>query len=202
MRPDKLSTQSVGDVAARDVAVAKAEELLQIVEPLVPSLPPSGAARHRTFGASWRMKIVVLVGVLSLLCFGGLGYAFSVYNRATKPNRSSPDVVVDNYLQAVLVDRSAASASKYSCPGAAAQLKPFIQFRDGFVSREAGLGGQVSFSWGPLHLNRDSDGTTVAVEITVDTSGGSTLAGRSLHEWSFTAVEDDEWFVCAASPTA
>ena len=42
-----------------------------------------------------------------------------LYNRATTPDRSAPDVVVDNYLRAFLVDRNDARADLFTCEGEA-----------------------------------------------------------------------------------
>ena len=50
--------------------------------------------------------LTVVAGVLALLCLGGWLTGYVLYDRAAAPDRSAPDVVVDNYLRAFLVDRN------------------------------------------------------------------------------------------------
>ena len=63
---------------------------------------PRGGRRLGRFKA----VLLVLAGVLALLCVGGVGVVFVLYDQATKPNRSAPDVGGRNYLRALLVERT------------------------------------------------------------------------------------------------
>ena len=45
----------------------------------------------------------------------GVATAFVLYERAATPDRSAPDVVVDNYLRAFLVDRERIRAELFTC---------------------------------------------------------------------------------------
>ena len=70
--------------------------------PPAPPTPAPQPPRRRM-----RTVLTVVAGVLALLCLGGVATAVIVlYNRAATPDRSAPDVVVDNYLRAFLVDRN------------------------------------------------------------------------------------------------
>ena len=171
-----------------------------LLAPLVPSVPPPKVLARARSASRWRMRLGIIAGIMALLCVGGVGIAFHEYDKATKPNRSAPDVVVDNYLRASLSDRDDKEAAQYVCNDPSGVLS-FTMFRDEFVQREAQLGGQVAFDWGPLTVQGNHSDSSVSVDITVNTSGGNSLPGRSIHKWVFLAVNSSGWQVCGASQT-
>ena len=178
--------------------VAGDPEIVDPAAPLVPSTPPPGVRRERT-GSRWPLWVAIGVGVVSLLCVSGLGIGYHYYDKATKPNRSAPDVVVDNYLRGFLINRSDSEAAQYTCSDQSG-LAAFQDFRNDFVKREASLGGAVSFGWGPLAMTPPAGSRSdVSVTITVDTSGGRTLPGESIHNWTFNTTDKSGWQVCGAT---
>jgi hypothetical protein len=170
-----------------------------LLAPLVPSVPPPKVLARARSASRWRMRLGIIGGIVALLCVGGVGIAYHEYDKATKPNRSAPDVVVDNYLQAILVDRDAHEAAQYTCLDQS-RLASLISFRDSFIASESALGGQTTFSWTHLVVQRFGGSATVDAQLIVDTSGGSSLPGESFHEWRFTTADSSGWHVCAAVP--
>ncbi|HEY2793051.1 MAG TPA: hypothetical protein VGJ28_11865 [Micromonosporaceae bacterium] len=170
---------------------------LEPLVPLVPSTPPAAVVRKAQSGSRSPLWLAIAVGVVSLLCVAGLGVGYEYYNKSTAPNRSSPDVVVDNYLQAVLVNQSDSEAAQYVCqrPANASALKAF---RNQFVSRETSLGGTATFTWQVGAVRRSGRQASVDATVFVVTSGGSSLPGKSVHEWAFETVDQSGWRVCAA----
>ena len=77
--------------------------------PLVPTGPPIRPVRR----SRWRVVFAVVLAAAPLLCLGAIPLAFHSYDTATRPDRSTPDVVVHNYLQAFLVDRDDAAARQF-----------------------------------------------------------------------------------------
>src|SRR5215831_13046707 len=65
--------------------------------PLIPSGIPL-AAQPRT---AWRLVLAAVLAAVPLLCVGGLFIGFHLYDDATRPDRGTPAVTVQNYLQAV-----------------------------------------------------------------------------------------------------
>ncbi|HTF12102.1 MAG TPA: hypothetical protein VK659_28420 [Asanoa sp.] len=61
-----------------------------------------------------RLILMVIAGVLTLLCLGGVGVGINLYDEATAIDRENPDVVVSSYLRAYLVDRDDAAAKLYT----------------------------------------------------------------------------------------
>ena len=47
----------------------------------------------------------MVAGIVALLCLGGIGVFISYYDEATKIERTSPNAVVIQFLQAYLVNR-------------------------------------------------------------------------------------------------
>src|SRR5262245_17321122 len=64
--------------------------------------------RKRTF----RQTLVVVLSVVALVCLGGSAAAFVFYDKATKPDLSTPTLVTRKYLDTYLVDREDAKAAQ------------------------------------------------------------------------------------------
>ena len=140
------------------------------------------------------MVLAVLAGMAALLCVGGLGIGFVLYDEATAPDRSAPDVAVDNYLRALLIERSDAAASSYACANRS-ELSSIESLRADIVAREQQHAISIRVSWGSLAV-RETDGRTlVTTEIQRAVSDGSE---RDVQAWEFEVVDDDGWRVCRA----
>src|SRR2546423_11431564 len=78
---------------------------------------PSPAERLREARARRRraMRQFLVVGLcfVALLCLGGVAVGFLFYDRATKPDLSTPEHVTRRYLEAFLVDRDDYAAKQY-----------------------------------------------------------------------------------------
>ncbi|HEX2770816.1 MAG TPA: hypothetical protein VHN18_00105 [Micromonosporaceae bacterium] len=141
-----------------------------------------------------RPVLAVLGGVLALLCLGGLAAAYLVYDDATGPDRSAPDVVVDNYLRAYLVDRDDARADQYVCRGAP-DLAEVRALRDDIQAREQRYSVRIVVSWGSLRVEPAGEGRAVTTEVRRTIADGSE---RAQDRWRFEVVDRDGWRVCSA----
>ncbi|HWH00737.1 MAG TPA: hypothetical protein VNV66_15800 [Pilimelia sp.] len=142
-----------------------------------------------------RLRLVLLVvgGVLALLCLGGLGIGYALYDDATRIERDHPDVVVDNYLRALLVDRNDTTAQLYVCRSPSlGQVQNLRRAIDDLESRHS---IQIRVSWGSLESTETGATARVRTEIRRSISDGSET-DRSV--WEFTVVAEDGWRVCAA----
>lgn len=166
----------------------------------VPVVPPgSSMAVRATRVSPWPMRLAIFVGVVSLLCVGGLGIAYHLYDVATKPDRSSPDITVHSYLQAMLIDRSNSEATQFTCVDSS-QLLSFRQYVEQIESREVQFHATTSFSWGPLTVSRHGNSAAVTVEITQRTFvANSVEAAESQHAWTFDVTGSADWRVCGAA---
>jgi len=123
---------------------------------------------------------------------GGLGIL--AYDRATRIDRSAPDVAVDNYLRALLVDRDDTQSKLYACEGNA-RLGEIEAYRADIDQREDRYATQISVSWGGLTVTGDRRSATVLVEIRRTVAGG---VESDVQRWQFEVLEQDGWRVCGA----
>jgi hypothetical protein len=163
--------------------------------PPVPVAPsPPGRLRNRRL----RLWLAMSLGVLLLLCLGGAGVFFSLYDNATKIQRTEPDAVVDSYLGAYLQDRDDKAAALYVCKSGAT-LQPMIDERNQIVARERANNTKVSVSWEGLQVTGSGDQRTVQTELTVSGfANGQSVSGHK-ETWDFRVVDQSGWRVCGAT---
>lgn len=159
-----------------------------------PPVEPAPVAPRR------RMRTVLTVAgvVLAVLFFSGAVTVYILYDRATTPDRSAPDVVVDNYLRAFLVDRNDAKANLFTCEesddlGAVRDLRGEIE------RREKEFSVAVRTTWGALSRTVINEGERVDTTMTISSfSNGSPRSSRR-EEWRFEVTDEKgEWRVCRA----
>jgi hypothetical protein len=145
----------------------------------------------------WPRRIAILVAIMTAVCVGGLFVGYRAYDNATKPNRSAPDVVVDNYLRAFLDHRDDGEAAQYACTDQAG-LASFRRFRDQIEATESATGVDVALSWGALTTTRSGDAAVVSTVIreTAALSGAQQVLNT---DWSFEVRRSGDWRVCSAS---
>lgn len=147
-------------------------------------------------GRRLRLSLAIVGGMVLLLCMGGIGMAYALYDNATAPDRSAPDVAVDNYLRALFIERDDIAANLYVCQKP--DLRAIADFRDSIRSQEELLGTSITVSWGAL-LVHEEDGqesevvTAVRRSATIDGAGQSTA-----DDWRFLVVNENGWRVCGA----
>lgn len=137
---------------------------------------------------------MLIGGALALLCTGGAGVAFVAYRDATEPDRSSPDVAVDNYLRAYLVDRNDTRAQLYVCENAA-ELGAIDALRRDIEAKEAEHSINIVVSWGSLVMDTNGGQSVVTVEVRRTISDGSE---RIRETYRFDVVDSGGWRVCGA----
>jgi hypothetical protein len=160
--------------------------------------PPAPPARGRRGWSKLKLVLAVLAGVLSLLCIGGLGVGFVLYDQATRIDRSAPDVVVDNYLRALLVERNDAEAALFAC-SETASLASIAELRQEVERRERDFGVVVRTSWGSLVRTSVSETEElVRTDLTVAGVADGQQRSSRTESWEFRVVDQDGWRVCGA----
>jgi hypothetical protein len=187
--PRAAATQ-VGDVQAPRMPADRDDALA----PLVPTGPPVRPARR----SRWRVVFAVVLAVVPLLCVGAIPLAFHSYDTATRPDRSAPDVVVHNYLQAFLADRDDPAAAQFVCPGRS-DLSAVRAYRSTIEASEQRAGQSVSFTWVEAPVkSAGPDAASVDVRI-VATIGGVASGGSQSDLFTFTTHLADTWCVASAA---
>jgi len=136
------------------------------------------------------------LGIVALLCLGGVGVFVSLYDSATEIKRSAPDAVVDNFLGAYLVNRDDKEAALYRCK-AGGDFDQLAAYRADIVTREKSFSVGITVSWTSLTVVTTGDRGTVKTNLTKGTVDGSERISKP---WQFTVVNQDGWRVCGARP--
>ncbi|MFC4146718.1 hypothetical protein ACFO0M_10670 [Micromonospora mangrovi] len=162
-------------------------------EQLAPPAPAPAPERPRR---RLRTVLTVVAGVLALVCAGGAVAGYVLYDRATAPDRSAPDVVVDNYLRAFLVDRNDTKANQYTCEGNN-DLGAVRDLRAEAQQREANFNVVVRVSWGPLTRAKNQGGESVTTTLTIASAANGQTRSSRREDWQFEVIQKDGWRVCS-----
>ncbi|WP_371687365.1 hypothetical protein [Micromonospora sp. KC723] len=140
----------------------------------------------------------MVAAAVALFCLSGAAVGYVLYDRATAPDRSAPDVVVVNYLQAILVFRDDNKASLFTCAG---PLPAVDQFRDQIASRERELDTTFSINIEDVVVTKTGSSSASVIALI---RRSATLDGvqQSLTDrWRFELLEQKEgWRVCSGAP--
>ncbi|WP_433233719.1 hypothetical protein ACQP2H_29155 [Micromonospora sp. CA-248260] len=153
-------------------------------------VPPRRPRRLRTV-------LTVVGGVLALLCVGAGVTGYVLYERAATPDRSAPDVVVDNYLREFLVNENDTRAELLVCGNA--DLKAVDALRSELRQREQKFNVVVKVGWGPLTRVKTSEGESVTTTLTIAGSSNGQQRSSRREDWTFDVIDiRDGWRVCGA----
>ncbi|MEU8423324.1 hypothetical protein AB0C15_20845 [Micromonospora sp. NPDC048835] len=155
-----------------------------------PPAPPPPRRRMRTV-------LTVVAGVLALLCLGGVATAYVWYTRASTPDRSTPDVVVANYIQSFLADRNDARASEFTCKGGA-DIDDLRLLREDLEARELRFTAKISTSWESFAVQRQGDSANVEVDLVLSAFVDG-ISQSDRQRWRFETRHEDGWRVCKAN---
>src|SRR5438046_2464850 len=140
-----------------------------------PELPPVPGPAERLREARARrrraMRQYLVVGLcfVALLCLGGVAVGFLFYDRATKPDLSTPEHVTRKYLEAYLVDRDDYAARQYRCSDDSG-LAEIRALRSDIDSREQKYGVKFSYSVdSATRLAESGSDAKVAVDLVLST---------------------------------
>jgi hypothetical protein len=164
-----------------------------------PPLSPAERAREARAKRRRAMRQYLIVGLcfVGLLCLGGIGVGFLFYDRATKPDLSSPVVVTDKFISVYLVDRDDRRAQQYQCSDASG-LAEIHALRDDLDQREKTYSITINVAVDSIsESSRTNDDATVAVDLALTTI----LDGkpqRAVQQWQFSTRNEDGWRVCGA----
>jgi hypothetical protein len=165
-----------------------------VITPASPVSRP-GVRRGRLQSRRARLALALTGGFLALLCVGGVGAFFVLYDEATEIKRTEPDAVVDSFLAATLVNRNDQEASLYQCKSGG-DLQQIMQFRDDTAKREKDFSVGISVTWSSLDVNVTGTSGTVNADLTRTISG---QMGRDSTSWQFAVVDEGGWRVCGAT---
>jgi len=138
-----------------------------------------------------------MFGVVTILCAGAGAILLHIYDNATRPDRTTPAIAVQNYLFQALQANDDTAAAKYSC--SAASVSAITKFRDDAVAAAKAREDEAGFTWTLGTVQTTGNGGIAAVELERDTTNHGKLIAASTTEWSFDLRDGgDGWRVCGA----
>jgi hypothetical protein len=162
--------------------------------------PESGSAgREQAKGGRGRTVGIVLAIVLSgvtLLCVGGLGMGYLFYRQASEPDRTTPTVAVDQYLNATFVLRDASRAKLFTC-GDPESIKETQDLLRDISEKEGRLGVHIAVSWESLKASTAASASTVDGVVRLNTTIGG-VPQEEIEQWRFSVSHRSGWRVCDA----
>ena len=143
-----------------------------------------------------KLKRVVLIvaAVVGIGAVGAGAVALRTYDQATKIDRTHPEAVLVEYVNAELVVRDEARTELFTCADShkLAELRALQEQ----LRQEEGVGGfttQVTLGTADI---RDG-GRTIVSDISLSQGSGVEVRTR-VQTWRFTLVDEDGWRVCGA----
>jgi hypothetical protein len=139
------------------------------------------------------------LGLMLLLCLGGVGVFVSLYDGATKIKRSAPDAVVDSFLRSYLVNRDDKEVALYACKSGA-DFAQLAVLRNDLVGREKNFNVKVNVTWGTLTVSGSGNQQrSVATDLIIAGTSEGVTQSRHTESWTFGVRDQDGWRVCSAA---
>ncbi len=143
----------------------------------------------------WRLVLLVMAVVVGVTCIGGLSAGYFLYYKASEPDRSTPGVVVDQYLQATFSDRNEAMARRFTCESPD-QLTEMRAMLDDIEEREQRGSKTITVHWEDFDSSIAGRSATVTASLIVITPTSAGAASRSIRRWEFKLENRSGWRVC------
>jgi hypothetical protein len=139
------------------------------------------------------------LGLMVLLCLGGVGVFVSLYDGATQIKRSAPDAVVDSFLRGYLVNRDDKEVALYACKSGA-DFSQLASLRNDLVGREKDFNVKVNVTWGSLTVTGSGNQQrSVATDLIIAGTSEGVTQSRHTESWTFGVLNQDGWRVCSAT---
>jgi hypothetical protein len=155
---------------------------------------PVAGRRGRVVG----IVLAAVLGGLAVLCVGGLGTGYLLYRKASEPDRSTPGVVVRQYLQATFDDRDESKAARFTCTRPA-DIGEMQQELADIVSREKRFGIRITVGWENFTVEESKATATVGARLKIAVPEENGQPSESFQQWSFAMRHQNSgWRVCDA----
>ena len=141
--------------------------------------------------------MAVAAGVLSFFCSVGSVAGYVWYGQATTPDRSTPSLVVRQYLQATFEDNDPARASQFTC-GKPESLTEVQNTLADIRQRESRFGVKITVAWDSFNTQEQGKDATVTLNLLIRVPEANGYPSESQDHWAFTTTNNNGWRVCGA----
>jgi hypothetical protein len=152
-----------------------------------PALPAGAAKKPQR----WKTVLIVVAGVLALLCVGGLGSAYFYYRDVSEPDRRTPAVVLEQFVEAKLNERDQSRAATLTCRGTS--FGQLDQLSADLKARETQFDTTFTVQTADLVVQQKGGSANVDTDLQI-----STPESRSTQRWRFALKNQSGWRVCSA----
>lgn len=153
--------------------------------------------------AEWRRgrrrRWWAIVGVAALmLCLAGSAVGYILYDRATRIDRSTPSIVVEQYIYTIFEDRNLDGADVFECRNSSSRASMQALLTD-IEERETKYNIVIKVSTANYSSSVVGDSAEVSVSLRVDVPEEDGRPSRSTQRWRFELRDEDGWRVCGAA---
>jgi hypothetical protein len=165
-------------------------------DPRMAPAPPPRPPKRR--GGRLRTILIVALALSVGLCLGGLAYGYLVYDKVTKPDRSSPTLVVRQYLSATFDTRDALTAARFTCqdPSSMTEVQALLKW---VKDQEQKYDIHIQVQWTGMSESVNGDQATVPTDLRIQVPESNGQISESIQHWSFGLRGASDWRVCSAS---
>jgi hypothetical protein len=149
----------------------------------------------RTRGRTLRIVLASVLGGLAVLCVGGLGTGYLLYQKVSEPDRRTPAVAVEQFVDAMLNERDTSRAHQFTCRSN--ELGDLNQLFADIRTREEQFKTRFTVQTADLDVHQNGGSATVDTDLQLTTS-----VSRSTQRWRFSLKNQSGWRVCTAHRTA
>ena len=150
-----------------------------------PKNPPRKVGKIRT-------AFIVMLSVSALICLGGLVVGFVWYRSASEPDRGTPTVTLEQYLDAEFNTRDEMIVKRFECNSPS--LSTLDQLLDDLIRRENQYGVSITVHSANLDVVQNHGSSVIKADLKISTSNE-----REIQRWQFNLIDQAGWRVCAAS---
>lgn len=158
-------------------------------------VPPVVAPSRNERTRRTRLVLAIALGVIAILCLGGVGVFVALYDGATQIKRTSPDAVVADFLRSYLINRDDKQVTLFICDSGP-DLGEISAFRQDVVSKEHQFSVGIRITWTAFTVDTGGGKGTVTTTIVRTVTDPP---GRDSSAWRFQVIDENGWRVCGAT---
>jgi hypothetical protein len=158
-----------------------------------PSGPPVAPPKKR---GRLRTAFIVVAALAVALCLGGLAAGYLIYDKATKPDTTTPTGSLDQYLEAKFVSRDPLKIENFVC--ASPSLDEMNAMLDKIEALEKKFNIHIDVERSGYQVDTVNNKSTIKATLKVLVPEEQGQVSESHESWTFSLVNQNGWRVCGA----
>ncbi|MET7398444.1 hypothetical protein ABZS66_33645 [Dactylosporangium sp. NPDC005572] len=142
------------------------------------------------------MVLLAIVSISALVCLAGSLTAYVLYDKATTPDRSTPEGVLEQYIEVKFNTRDEPRAKLFEC--SSADLVALEQALNDAKALEARFSASVTITPASFDVSVHGDDADVRAILNFVVPEADGRKTTSRQEWNFELRYDKSWLICNA----